>query len=388
MNLRDQRQKEFADKWLETRSGILYLSPRFGKCLCSIKIMRELGFPKTLIIYPIETIRKSWENEFSKWEYTADNIEYCTTASLWKLAEDPKKYDLIIIDEVHMLSEANLKQLAELMTVNKVILGLSGTISDKTLQELSSIGLNVVAKYDIETAIREKVITDYLIRVVYCDLDNRVRFVQPSKKKPNFKVTEAERYDYLTRQINEIRAEVKDHNAMVVETGVGSFMNMSAELGLLPIQRLNLFKKSLGKLNATKALLKMAINQKQRALIFCGTIESADSLDVPVYHSKNKDPEVRDAFCRGEGDILATVDMFEAGVTVKPINVAIISSFDSNPETLAQRVSRLTGFEYDNPDKVAKIYIVCTENTVEIDWLIKALEFFDVSKIEYVTLKK
>jgi hypothetical protein len=77
--------------------------------------------------------------------------------------------------------------------------------------------------------------------------------------------------------------------------------------------------------------------------------------------------------------------MFEAGVTVKPINRAIINSFDSNPENLSQRISRLTGFEYDNPDKKAKVYIICTD-TVEKRWLSKALEFFDQSKVKYVKI--
>ena len=123
--------------------------------------------------------------------------------------------------------------------------------------------------------------------------------------------------------------------------------------------------------------------KKERALVFCGVTDIADRLGVPVYHSKNKDDQVKDDFCSGKGDILATVDMFEAGVTVKPINKAIINGHDSNPENLAQRVSRLTGYEYDNPDKVARVIIVCT-NTVEKDWLDKALEFFDLSKVKYI----
>jgi superfamily II DNA or RNA helicase len=147
---------------------------------------------------------------------------------------------------------------------------------------------------------------------------------------------------------------------------------------------MHVFKKSRGKRKATLQLIERAKLHNQRALIFCGTTEIADSLGVPVFHSKDKDLNLRDAFCRGEGQFLATVDMFEAGVTVAPIHVAIINSFDSNPENLAQRVSRLTGFEYDNPDKVAKVYIVCTE-TMERQWLDKALEFFDLSKVKYIT---
>jgi hypothetical protein len=40
--------------------------------------------------------------------------------------------------------------------------------------------------------------------------------------------------------------------------------------------------------------------------------------------------------------------------------------------------------EYDTPDKKAHIYIICSTEDVEKNWLRKALEFFDKSKIKFV----
>jgi len=40
--------------------------------------------------------------------------------------------------------------------------------------------------------------------------------------------------------------------------------------------------------------------------------------------------------------------------------------------------------EYSNPDKKAYIYIVSSDESVELKWLNKALEFFDKKKIKYV----
>jgi hypothetical protein len=40
--------------------------------------------------------------------------------------------------------------------------------------------------------------------------------------------------------------------------------------------------------------------------------------------------------------------------------------------------------EYDNPDKKAQIYIISSDETVELKWLQKALEFFDKTKIRYI----
>lgn len=385
-SLRDKRQIEFANKWLEKKNGILYLCPRFGKIKTSIHILDQMNEPKVLIVYPIETIRKSWEDDFMKWGYNPMDIDYVSTASLWKLVEQEIDYELIIIDEVHLLSPANIEELKAILQKQKIpVLGLSGTISDKTEAILNQqLNLYVVGHYDIETGIRERVVTDYQITVVMINLDNVTRYIVPSKKHPKFKVTEKEQYDYITEQINTIKARVAEKNRLI---GLGilkeSFPDLSKELGLLPIQRMHIFKKSLAKLNMTKQLLARAKANNQRVLVFCGTTEIADSLDIPVFHSKAKNLEIRDSFCNGQGDALATVDMFEAGVTVKPIHVAIINSHDSNPENLAQRISRLTGFEYDNPTKVAKVYIVCT-NSIEKIWLDKSLEFFDLSKVNYI----
>jgi hypothetical protein len=40
--------------------------------------------------------------------------------------------------------------------------------------------------------------------------------------------------------------------------------------------------------------------------------------------------------------------------------------------------------EYNNPEKKAKIYIICSNEDVEKRWLKKALEFFDKNKIKYI----
>lgn len=398
MSLRDERQQEFANAWLKSKFGILNLCPRFGKIRTALNAIRLLGIhsPNILIIHPIETIKKSWLDDIVRWGW-ADNLhwfQFVTTASLWKLAEgEPRDWHLIIMDEVQMFSPANLQEMKKIISFgNKCVLGLSGTISKDTEQEiLNTIKLPILASYDIERGIKEKVITDYKIHIVMTALDNTEKYIAPSKKRPNFKVTEQANYDYMTGRIEEIKAEVKLNNSLIVARAQakGQLPNYEdfekVDLGLLPIQRMHIFKKSIAKRRTTLGIMKRF--KGDRILIFCGVTAIADSLGVPVYHSKDKDEEVKDAFCRGEGDILATVDMFEAGVTIKPINRAIVNSFDSNPENLAQRISRLTGFEYDTPDKVAMIYIVCT-NTIERDWLDKALDFFDLSKVSYHYLKE
>ena len=81
---------------------------------------------------------------------------------------------------------------------------------------------------------------------------------------------------------------------------------------------------------------------------------------------------------------MAVVKIGNTGVTYKPLNKVIINYFDSNAENLAQKINRCMAMEYNNPDKKAIIYIICSNEIVEQRWLHKALEFFDKNKIKFV----
>jgi hypothetical protein len=148
------------------------------------------------------------------------------------------------------------------------------------------------------------------------------------------------------------------------------------------LARMRVIQSSLAKTNATKALL--AKYKNERVLVFCGTTKVADSLGIPSYHSKSSEKLMFADFAEGRGNHMAVVKIGNTGVTYKPLNRVIINYFDSNGENLAQKINRCMAFEYNTPDKKAHIYIISTNETVELKWLTKALEFFDKKKIRYV----
>ena len=212
------------------------------------------------MIHPIETIKKSWEDDLAKWNYDASNVSYVTTASLWKLATNPQVYDIIVMDEVQLFSPANLQEMKALIEFgNKRILGLSGTVSRKTADEImDAIKLPVLAEYSIHQGVMEKVITDYEINIVLTDLDSTLKYIQPSKKLPDFKVTELDRYKYISNKIELIKQEVIARNEKMVKEAEKNGRMVDYEdfeefnLGLLPLQRMHLIRKSVSKLKATK----------------------------------------------------------------------------------------------------------------------------------------
>ena len=359
MTIRDKRQKEFADVWMKHgRFGILNLCPRFGKIRTTIHILNELKSDQILIAYPDNKIKQSWIDEFELMGYKNDNITYTTHRSIEKYID---VYDIVIIDEIHLLSPNQRRVCEELILSNSNILGLTGTLSKWTKKDLQTeLGLHVMASYPIEKAIEEGVIADYEITVIKVPLDNSV--VQTYTKR-NIRKTELQQFKFLSGQINRM-----------MYTGGNTMFSRLA--------RMRIIQNSVSKLNKTKEILQD--NPDERILVFCGITRVADELGIPSYHSKSKDKEALLRFAEGEGNHMAVVKIGNTGVTYKPLNKVIINYFDSNSENLAQKINRCMAMEYDTPDKKSHITIITSDQNVEQKWLNKALEFFDKSKIKYV----
>lgn len=359
MTLRDQRQAEFADKWIKNgKFGILNLCPRFGKIRTSINILKHYNPHATVLIaYPDNKIKDSWMADFEAMGYDNPNVSYTTHLSLHKYKD--YQFNLVIIDEIHLLSEAQIEACKDLIAANDNVLGLTGTLSRWTEETLAQeLDMMVIAEYPIHQAIEEGVIVDYEITVIRVPLDNVIVNDYKGKKR-----TEKKQFDSYGWVIDQMERQGK--NTM-----------------FLRLARMRIIQSSIAKLNATKRILQN--NPKDRILVFCGVTKIADSLGIPSYHSKSGEKEMFEDFASGKGNHMAVVKIGNTGVTYKPLNKVIINYFDSNAENLAQKINRCMAMEYNNPDKKAQIYIISSNEEVELKWLKKALEFFDKSKIKFV----
>ena len=358
MNLRDKRQQEFADAWIKAgKFGILNLCPRFGKIRTTINILEKIKPKSILIAYPDNKIKDSWKADFEHREYDDSHVTYTTHLSLKKYTEE--RFDLVVIDEIHLLSEAQIEAAKELLEHNHQVLGLTGTLSSWTEDTLSEeLDLAVIAEYPIEQAIKEGVIVDYEITVVQVPLDTLV--------KQNYK--------------GKIRTEKKQFDAY--SWAIDQNERAGKNTMFLRLARMRIIQNSVAKLNKTRQILKKYPDE--RILVFCGITKIADSLGIPSYHSKKGEKDMFEKFAAGEGNHMAVVKIGNTGVTYKPLNKVIINYFDSNAENLAQKINRCMAMEYDNPEKKAQIYIICSDEDVEKKWLKKALEFFDNKKIKFV----
>lgn len=358
MSIRDIRQAEFADTFINhADSGILYLCPRFGKCSVAIQVMDDfIHTPHILVAYPDTKIKESWLAELDRLGYSnTEHITFTTHLSLHKY--ESNNYDLVVLDEIHLLSEKQLRAAKKLKQRNR-ILGLTGTMTKWTESTLKQeLGLPVLARYPIDQAIEEGVITDYEIIVKKVPLDDKVKQEYKGKYR-----TEKQQFDVLSSVIKKLEKEKRNTK----------FMRFG---------RMRIIQGSLAKIDATREILENF--SEDRILVFCGLTATSDKLGCPVYHSKKGEKDDFEEFAAGKGNHLAVVKIGNTGVTYKPLNKIIINYFDSNAENLAQKINRCMAMEYNTPDKKASIYIISSTEPAEQAWLSKALEFFDSKKIRY-----
>lgn len=359
MEIRNQRQQEAADSYQGGRK-LIKAAPRFGKIKTSINIFRTRKCKNICICFPRNEIKTSWADDFNKWGFDG-NITYSTFRSVKKVTG---KYDLVILDEINEASPQELKDIKESFKEQEDILALSGTVTQKTYKSINyNLGIEICYEYSIEQAVKEGIVSDYTIYLHKVSLD---KIIPKYKNKAGKLISEKSRFDNYIWVREKLMDEKKPYF-------------------FIDLKLISIIQDSLSKTNKTKELLEK--NKNKRCLVFTGLTNVADNLGVPVYHSKSKEKTLFQDFCNDNGvNQLACVKLIQSGITIKPIDFSVINYTSGNPEDTAQKICRMIGIEYENPEKKAEIHIICSTEPFEEERLTTALSFFDERKIKIVKL--
>lgn len=317
----------------------------------SVGIMQELKPEKVLIVYPRVDIKEGWNDTFRKLGWT-EEVSFTTYKSAGKFLK--QEWDLVILDEIHEASTA------QLTTVNKLncknILGLTGTLTKSSEYKIESLtGVKMCYRYTIKQAVEEGVLCDYKIYIHKVKLDGNLRNGKKNTERGTFNGLE-----YVKQKL------IKEEK----------------ETFFIELKQIAVIQNSISKKEYTKKLIKEF--EKERVIVFCGVTYIADELGIPSYHSGNNNTEIFKKFCLGDASVphLSTVKMMQAGITIKPINKAIFNYLSGNPEDGAQKICRVLALEMFH--KEAEIHIVTSDEKLELDRLETALMFFDKDKITYI----
>tara|TARA_Y100000590_G_scaffold427568_1_gene537874 strand:- start:2126 stop:3229 length:1104 start_codon:yes stop_codon:yes gene_type:complete len=343
--------------------GIVDVAPRVGKSKIAIDAIKLKGNKKkVLIIAPFNPILETWQSEFSKWglKFYGDLINQ---RSLDKVTLS--EYDLIIADEIHTLSEYQ-----RFLLKDKKVLGFSGSISNKTKKILSEeLTIKPIFSYKVEDAIKDGIISDYEIKVISCNLDTKDKYIQVSNKKANFKTTEWNNYQFLDSQFIKFKK---------MSWGNPRLNPIKMQMAS---KRADFLYTSKTKLEACRRFVD---SLDERCLIFTARTDVADNMGVYSYHSKSGKNNLNE-FCEENIDKLAVCEMTSMGITIPNLKIGIFHQLKSSEEGAIQKILRMCNWE---DGETAKIYIFQYTNTQDEIWVQKALEPFDKSKIDYISLNK
>lgn len=359
--------------------GLVAAATGVGKSKIGVDEASDIYVPGslcvTVLVVPTQKLRdENWRDEFVKWnkenvyDYSVQRMCY---ASVHKI--EGKVIDLLILDEGHNLTELSATVFKNNTVKRCLVLTATppdgaGNDTDKAKIELfEKLKLKTVFNYSLDQAVKDGLVAPYEIRVVECKLDNTNKYIQGGTKAKPFLQTEFSRFTYLQNIIKRLHMSGKPD---VAKWKI--------------LERMRFIKGLKSKQEIARRLMARWIQPGDRYIIFCGSIEQADSLGGKmVYHSKVKDAALT-AFQNKEIDQLAVVEALNEGVNIPEVNGAVIVQLSSSKRDLVQRLGRTIRAR---PGHKAIIWILVTLDTPDEDWFKNAIEPLDKKCIHYLHYK-
>jgi superfamily II DNA or RNA helicase len=289
-------------------------------------------------------------------------ITFSTYQSIIKNFDLLRQSDMIILDEMHMVSET-AKKLSKIFDVlydnyDKLILGLTATIdeNDPRYSKIMKL-IPPVKKYMIKEAVN----------------DGRLSEPQVLLKPVKMNLEERRIYEQTTSTIKDISLELKASNPLIVskllKTG-----GQRARLAKLWFASVHKRKKLL---NETNSKLIESVNivknhPKEKIMIFSETIESIKNISdilkknkIPseVIHNKIKTKQRQDILDSWGKNyfVLLSVHTLEIGFDIPSVSIAIIVSNTKNVHQLVQRIGRV--IRKTDEKSQSLIYVVYVDDT-------------------------
>jgi superfamily II DNA or RNA helicase len=351
--IRELRHKEAVEKWKENNHiGTVEAATGFGKSKVAIDIINTCldKDNNILILAPTTAIIDMWKNEFIKWKVNTDlyNITYMCYQSAYK--EIDTHYHLVIADEIHnSLSTEYYKFYAG----NKydMLVGLSATIP-KDKKELLDTVAPVCYTYTLTEGIKDGFISPYETIIVLHQLDTQDKYITAGTKANPFLQTEFNKYLYLNKMV--IKARYKGGEGFIKST-------------LLNRMRFMYTLKS--KVEVTKKILEVCKDRK--TIIFSNSSVILDDVTDNAIHYRKTDSNndnIIDKFNDDSINVIASSKKIKEGANLNGADTVILMSYNSTDLDFIQRIGRALRY---GEDKIARIFIIVTQQTVEEKWFEK-----------------
>lgn len=369
---------------------LIELPTGYGKTKQALDIVKKhikLG-EKILIVIPRIVLINSWKEEIKKWKLEK-YLSYVTFTTYVSLPKHADKWELIIFDECHHLSERCRESLTS-FTINRSIL-LSATVKLSIKDELREVFDNLYCyKISMREAIDNEVLPDptiYLLPLtlnnsiqtetivknpkghtpaITTDWNNRWSYIKQKDRKVLIKCTERQYYSDLDSQIEWFKNKYMRSNNDIFRN---KWLRLAGE-------RLKWLSNS--KNRTVYNILKKL--DKERTLTFCNSIEQTELLGSYCINSKNKNSlSILDKFNSGKINHITACNMLNEGMNLVNCRIGIYANLNSSETIVKQRLGRL--LRHKSPIVIIPYFV----DTREEELVNKMLEDYNEDLIKIIT---
>lgn len=327
---------------------LIELPTGFGKSKIAIDIAKEAHPTNILIVVPRNVLKGNWQQECKKWGLSIDNITFVTYVSFPKKIGG--KWDLVIFDEAHHLSERCRDHITEgNITINRSIL-LSATVSKTLRVELNYCFSNLYTyKVSMRKAIESDILPDPTVYLIPLELDNKSYCFETIKGNKKAKLVVYDTYQNRWKYKG-----VKDKKVIIQCTQKQYYDEMSSLIAWYKTKMYveafkNLYLQECGK------RIKWLSNQKtrivfnilnllkdKRTLTFCNSIEQTELLGKYCINSKNKQSQSHLLdFNDGVVKHITACNILDEGMNLVDCQVGIYAVLNSSERMIKQKMGRL-----------------------------------------------
>ena len=386
---RDEIYKQCVEKIAKTNCLLMELATGFGKPLISLRLTNYLLASKwyeerkeiNILILVAKIVHKqTWTDEIKKWgginHPTAKvNIRMECYESLHKCCDE--RWDIVLSDEVHHLSEARQKTL-KAMSFGYFI-GLSATIPQKLKMWFKYNYHSEMVSCDIIESIDSEVLPEPTILLFPLQLENTRQSetieINPKAKGPVYQGEYKDLWKYKKARAHAILKCTQKQKIIEVDKLIDWYKKktMSGNTAMKQTwlyfcgKRLEYFADY--KLQWVKMILHHL--DKERTITFCKTIAQTEHLGKNCIHSQNKDAtKIYDDFNNKKIDHITAVNILNENANLVDCRYGIFCNITSSEIITQQRQGRL--LRHKDPIMVIPYYV----GTREEELVKKGIEGF------------
>ena len=327
---------------------LLTLPTGYGKSKIAIERIKSIfknSKKSLLIVVPRNVLKVNWREELNKWWPNCKlDITFTTYVSFPK---HKGKWDAVIFDEVHHLSERCREAICD-FTIDYSVL-LSATVKRDLKEELREVfGDLLCYNISLRDAINNEVLPDPTVYLLPLTLDNKFpneRIIKnPKAKGQIINCSWATRWSYMKIKTNPVhifctQAQYLDDLNSQIEWFKNRRGNIACKNRWLKLCGDRLKYLSDCKVPTVLKILKYC--DKYRTLTFCNSIEQTAKLGEHCINSKNTQAtEILSQFNNGEIHHITACNMINEGCNLTNCRIGIYANLNSSETIIRQRTGK------------------------------------------------